>query len=218
LDLKIIGDPLFIKQDDVFYSRPRAGENPALTPNKSLYMDTGELYIFVNFLSPVDYDEEKGLAEIKANDILGPESAVIEASNIGYSNFSGVYKLITVDSTFVRGKFEQNLRMAKVLFDQVGLPVSELRQRQVQQVAQEVNTGVQINSRIAAATNAASNDFFSDVNKVNSLLLNNFGLGGRNILGHDLNVLTGIPQAGRLVGKLENLGTSVQRTLGGIQE
>jgi hypothetical protein len=218
LDLKIIGDPLFIKQDDVFYSRPGAGENPALTPNKSLYMDTGELYIFVNFLSPVDYDEEKGLAEIKANDILGPEKSVIEARNLGYSNFSGVYKLITVDSTFVRGKFEQNLRMAKVLFDQIGLPVSELRQRQVQQVAQEINTGVQLTSRFAAVSNAASNEFFADVNNVNSLLLNNFGLGGENILGQGLNVLTGIPQAGRLVGQLENLGTSVQRTLGGIQE
>lgn len=215
LDLKIIGDPLFIKQDDVFYSRPGAGENPALTPNKSLYMDTGELYIFVNFLSPVDYDEEKGLAEIKANDIL---QTSIETANLGYSNFSGVYKLITVDSTFVRGKFEQNLRMAKVLFDQVGLSFSELRQRQVEQISKEVSTGVTISSRIASSTNAASNEFFTDVNYVNSLLLNNFGLGGKNILGQDLNVLTGIPQAGRLVGQLDNLGAPVQRTLSGIQE
>jgi hypothetical protein len=117
LDLKIIGDPHFIKQDDVFYSRPGKNQNAALTPNNSLYMDTGELYVFVNFLSPVDYNEEKGLAEIRANDILGYQNV---AKSLGYSNFSGVYKLITVDSTFSHGKFEQNLRLVKVLTDQLG--------------------------------------------------------------------------------------------------
>jgi hypothetical protein len=124
LELKIIGDPHFIKQDDVFYSRPTTGQNAALTPNKSLYMDIGELYVFVNFLSPVDYNEEKGLAEVRANDTLGRESD-IAAKNIGYSNFSGVYKIISVDSIFSRGKFEQILRMAKVLYDQLGAETNQ---------------------------------------------------------------------------------------------
>ena len=48
LDLKIIGDPHFIKQDDVFYSRPGKNQNTALTPNNSLYMDTGELLSLIH--------------------------------------------------------------------------------------------------------------------------------------------------------------------------
>lgn len=218
LDLKIIGDPLFIKQDDVFYSRPRDGEDQALTPNKSLYMDTGELYIFVNFLTPVDYDEEKGLAEVKANDILGPEGSIIEARNLGYSNFSGVYKLITVDSTFVRGKFEQNLRMAKVLFDQVGLSTSELRQRQATEIAQSVNLGIQRSARFAPSNPSTIGEFFSDVSKTNALLLNNFGLSGNDLLGQGLNALNSIPEVGRITAGIQNIGSTIQRSLGEIED
>lgn len=215
LDLKIIGDPLFIKQDDIFYSRPKPGENPALTPNKSLYTDTGELYIFVNFLSPVDYDEEKGLAEIKANDVLGSEN-IIEAANLGYSNFSGVYKLITVDSTFVRGKFEQNLRMAKVLFDQIGLSTSELKQRQAEEVAKSVSLSVQRGSRFTA-----SEEFNAESNALAAKLTNNYslssglgeGLNLNRISGQGLNIL--VPELGRVTGDLLNKGTSaIQGSLG----
>lgn len=137
LELKILGDPHFIKQDDVFYNRPKVGESFALTPNKSLYMDTGELYIFVNFLSPVDYSEEKGLAEIKANEILNSDS--LAAKSIGYSNFSGVYKLITVDSVLSRGKFEQTLRMAKILTDQTGASINAARIEQINQLSLTIN-------------------------------------------------------------------------------
>ncbi len=210
LDLKIIGDPLFIKQDDVFYSRPRDGENQALTPNKSLYMDTGELYIFVNFLTPVDYDEEKGLAEVKANEILGPDGAEA-AQNLGYSNFSGVYKLITVDSTFVRGKFEQNLRMAKVLFDQVGLSTSELKQRQVEEVAKSISLSARRGSRFTAAEefNAVSNTLAAQIT-------NNYSLSNGLGQGLNLNRLQGFAsEVGRVTGDLLNRGTSaIQGSLG----
>ncbi len=211
LDLKIIGDPLFIKQDDIFYNRPKPGENQALTPNKSLYTDTGELYIFVNFLSPIDYNEEKGLAEIKANDILGLEETQIETSNLGYSNFSGVYKLITVDSTFVRGKFEQNLRMAKVLFDQVGLSTSELKQRQVEEVAKSISLSVQRGSRFTAAE-----EFNADSNTLAAQITNNYSLSNGLGQGLNLNRLQGFAsEVGRVTGDLLNRGTSaIQGSLG----
>lgn len=213
LDLKIIGDPLFIKQDDVFYSRPRTGENPALTPNKSLYMDTGELYIFVNFLSPVDYDEEKGLAEIKANDILGEENSV-EARNFGYSNFSGVYKLITVDSTFVRGKFEQNLRMARILFDQLGIELDELKQRQVQQLSREIVTGVNIQSNLASENNILTAQLTTNYSLISEL---DEGLNSNRILGQGLKILS--PEVGRVTSDLLYQGTAeIRRRLGRLGE
>jgi len=210
LDLKIIGDPLFIKQDDVFYNRPGEGENQAVTPNKSLYMDSGELYIFVNFLSPVDYDEEKGLAEVKANEILGK----IESRNLGYSNFSGVYKLITVDSVFSRGKFEQSLRMAKVLFDQLGLENSTTRQEQVQKIANSVQLNETRASRFTAPSGAAG-EFLSDVNSTNALLLNNFGLGSQSLTG-GLNQLIS-PVAGRITNAAQQTAGAIEGAISNLR-
>lgn len=156
LELKILGDPQFIKQDDIFYGRSDRNSNQALTPNGSLYMDTGELYVFVNFLSPVDYSEEKGIAEIRANDILGPEQSYVDAKNsvLGYSNFSGVYKLITVDSVFSRGKFEQTLRMAKVLYDQRGRQISANSVQTGRELSVSNNSSIPTEAR---ATNTSQN-------------------------------------------------------------
>jgi hypothetical protein len=170
LELKIIGDPHFIKQDDVFYSRPSAGQDATLTPNKSLYMDAGELYVFVNFISPVDYNEEKGLAEVKANEILDNEQNIIGSKNLGYSNFSGVYKIITVDSTFSRGRFEQILRMAKVLYDQTGAPANIDRQEQQSTLKLVVATEYSAGDRL---TNNIPNEYYSDASFVSAFLQNN---------------------------------------------
>ena len=67
--------------------------------------------MFVNFQSPVDYDETKGIADVTA-------------SRYRYSEFSGVYKIITVENSFSNGKFEQSLNLAKLLYDQEGKPVA----------------------------------------------------------------------------------------------
>jgi len=212
LELRILGDPLFIKQDDFFYNRPTGDQDSVLTANKSLFMDTGELYIFVNFLSPTDYDETLGLAPIKANEILGPET-LIESKSIGYSNFSGVYKLITVDSVFSRGKFEQTLRLAKVLFDQIGIEYSALRQEQVKSISTSLVVAQQRSTKF---TVPSQTEFLADANSVNAQLLTNFGLGsGSNLLNFGLNTVT--QTAGRLTTDAVNQGVSViRRNVGDI--
>lgn len=100
LKLRIIGDPHFIKQDDLFYlgQGSKAATNP-LTANNSLWMDNGELYIRVLFDTPSDYNETTGLAV--------PGSSIYSKNE-----FSGIYKLITVTNEFARGKFEQVLDLA----------------------------------------------------------------------------------------------------------
>ena len=105
IKVKILGDPQLIKQDDLFYGQNVGGSFSQLTPNGSLYYDNGELYVFVNFQSPTDYDETIGLA-------------VPQLSDYQYSAFSGIYKIIKVDNVFSRGKFEQTL-------DLVRLPISD---------------------------------------------------------------------------------------------
>jgi hypothetical protein len=119
LKVRIIGDPHFIKQDDIFYRwEPNATSAP-LTKNGSLWMDNGELYINVIFKTPGDYDETTGLA-IPGN------------SPYSYSEFSGIYKLITVENEFVRGKFEQVLELAQIsIEDTTNLTLINFGQRSV---------------------------------------------------------------------------------------
>lgn len=103
--LTIIGDPSFIKQDDVFYGQNavRNGtifSNPLLTPNGSIITDDGELYVLLQFRTPTDYDEVTGM---------------YRDDRYAYSMFSGVYKILTVDNNFSRGKFTQVLDLARLM-------------------------------------------------------------------------------------------------------
>lgn len=111
IKMKILGDPHFIKQDDLFFGQTYLDEPGQFTINNSLWMDRGELYVFLNFESPVDYDETKGFADV-AN------------SPYRYSEFNGVYKIVQIDNIFSRGKFEQTLDLVKVLYDQEGRPLT----------------------------------------------------------------------------------------------
>lgn len=120
VQLTITGDPHFIKQDDILYNQNLVGQTSQLTPNNSLYTDNGELYVFLRFRSPIDYDENTGLA-------------VPGFNNFSYSLFSGVYKVITVTNKFTGGQFIQVL-------DLVRLPISdESRIRDVQQSFRSTN-------------------------------------------------------------------------------
>ena len=99
--LRIIGDPTFIKQDDIFYNSGINYATSILTKNNSLRTDDSELYVFLTFRTPTDYDESTGLA------IPGQDQ-------MSYTEFTGVYKIITIENQFNRGKFEQVLDLAKL--------------------------------------------------------------------------------------------------------
>ena len=120
LTLKILGDPDYIKQDDIFY-RPRLiGEeknlasqpnnDPRLLPNNgSLVMDGGGIYTQVLFRTPTDIDETTGLMKFDPN--------------YKHSVFSGLYQVIKVVSRFSNGQFTQDVEMIRlprqVAFDYV---------------------------------------------------------------------------------------------------
>jgi hypothetical protein len=107
--LKIIGDPQYIKQDDVFYPPEMitlseqvdgTGIEPRLIANGSLRMDQGELYIQITVKSPSDIDDATGLMKFD--------------SKYSTSLFSGMYRILTVESTFSGGKFEQTLDVVRL--------------------------------------------------------------------------------------------------------
>jgi len=99
VNLKIVGDPDFIKQDDIFYA-DASGSKAQFTPNGSIVMDTGEICIELNFKTPVDYND-RGLADPR-------DSSYVTSS------YSGLYKVLSVTSTFANGKFEQTLETVRL--------------------------------------------------------------------------------------------------------
>lgn len=107
--LKIIGDPQYIKQDEVFYPPSMTtileqvdgtGNEPRLIANGSLNMDQGEVYVQVTVKSPSDLDESTGMMKFD--------------SKHSTSLFSGMYRILTVESTFSGGKFEQTLDVVRL--------------------------------------------------------------------------------------------------------
>lgn len=106
--LRIIGDPMYIKQDDIFYTPtikastdntiPTA--DPRLIANGSLHMDDREVYIQVNYRTPTDVDESTGMMKFE--------------NNFNQSSFSGMYRVLTVSSSFSQGRFIQTLNTVRL--------------------------------------------------------------------------------------------------------
>jgi len=117
--LKIVGDPHLFKQDDFFYPPHKRSEFEAVpvidahvTPNESLVTDSGELYAFLNFKTPKDFSDSTGLLDYDSKYIESP--------------FKGFFKILTVESTFNNGKFEQTL-------DLIRLPDQEAKLKEVEE-------------------------------------------------------------------------------------
>lgn len=123
LNLKIVGDPDFIKQDDIFYSpntENHPGPDAKYSPNGSIMTDRGTVYCYVRFRTPVDIDLETG--GLRQLDSVQKEYLD--------SSFTGVYMIVSVDNTFSQGKFEQTLQMVRIQNEIVQEQVTEsIRQR-----------------------------------------------------------------------------------------
>jgi hypothetical protein len=123
LDLKIFGDPAFIKQDDVFYppqtiatatvdtgDSEEAGIVAKFTANGSIITDNGEVYVRVNMESKTDIDEETGLMKYYGDDDASRRTSSRRTSSV----FSGLYRVLTVKSAFEGGQFTQVLSLVRL--------------------------------------------------------------------------------------------------------
>lgn len=104
VQLKIVGDPQFLKQDDCFYSPlttvNNPNDDPRLTINGSLRTDYSEIYVQLYFRTPTDIDESTGMYNF--------------GSYYTTSVFSGIYKVLTVQSEFKAGLFTQTLDLIRL--------------------------------------------------------------------------------------------------------
>lgn len=116
VDLTIIGDPRYIKQDDVFYNTGNSQgiKENLLSKNNSVIFDYEERYVKLIFNTPTDYDPETGLLD------NGKQSYMT-------SRFSGLYRIIRIENTFSRGKFTQVLQLVR-LYDQKQLDIPPNRE------------------------------------------------------------------------------------------
>jgi cell division protein FtsL len=101
IKLKIIGDPAWIKQDDIFSSGNRQQMlTQEATGGSSILTDPAEVYVRLNFQTPTDIDDQKGIYKF---------------DNLKYSLFSGIYRVLTVTNRFERGQFTQDLELVRIL-------------------------------------------------------------------------------------------------------
>lgn len=125
LKLKIVGDPGFIKQDDIYYN-PSSSEYAEYTKGTNnngeqvpINLETGQILfdqeqIYVQFITKnaVDIDDTTGITN---------KQIKLSNGRITNSSFSGVYKVLKVSSELTRGKFEQVLELVKmpndIMFD-----------------------------------------------------------------------------------------------------
>ena len=103
--LKIIGDPHFIKQDDIYTNPGMSGYNDTkfMLNEGTINMDSGEFFCNINFRTPIDMDDATGLAKFN--------------SNYEKSRFTGFYKVQTIDSEFSKGQFVQTLDLIRIFED-----------------------------------------------------------------------------------------------------
>lgn len=125
ITMKIVGDPELIKQDDVFtgvnstlnqgISQQQVDTSAQSTTleqsrsdlgvannNNSLVMDNAEVVCWVEIKTPVDVDDLTGGVRYLDN-------------NKVKSGFTGVYKLLMVDSEFNKGQFTQTLNLIRYM-------------------------------------------------------------------------------------------------------
>lgn len=116
--LQIVGDPDFIKQDDIFInagsfdeyekfitSRLANNSTRPIAEDGQILFDAEQVYVRVNVKNAVDIDDSIGI--VNKQDLL-------KNGRRTNGTFSGIYKVLTVQSEFSRGTFTQTLDLIRI--------------------------------------------------------------------------------------------------------
>lgn len=117
IKLQIIGDPDFIKQDDIFFN-PGSPEEYArllgerfanstapIAASGQILFDAEQVNVRVQFKNAVDIDDSIG--------IVNKQDKLTNGRTTD-GTFSGVYKVLQVESNFSRGEFSQTLDLVRI--------------------------------------------------------------------------------------------------------
>jgi hypothetical protein len=101
LDITIVGDPYYIAMSGTGnYTAQASSVN--LNTDGTLNYQTGEVHITVNFRTPVDINQDSGLYNFGEN------------SNVPVASFSGLYRVNSIDNTFSKNQFTQDLHLTRL--------------------------------------------------------------------------------------------------------
>jgi hypothetical protein len=101
LDLKILGDPYYLGDSGLGnYSSANTTGLMNMTDTGSIDYQTSECYIIVNFRTPIDINQSTGMYDFGDSKIL--------------MNYSGLFKVREITSTFSGGKFLQSLHLIRI--------------------------------------------------------------------------------------------------------
>jgi hypothetical protein len=119
IKLSIIGDPAFIKQDDIYYnpgapssykefsvSGSRGNQTVPINPTTGqIIFDAQQVYVRLNMKNSVDINDSIGIVN---------QQDVLSNGRPTDGTFSGVYRVLRVDSQFSRGQFTQTLDLIRM--------------------------------------------------------------------------------------------------------
>lgn len=116
--VRIVGDPGYIKQDDIYYNPMSAdykdftrsilnqNEQAPINPNTGqILFDQEQVFVQLLTKSAVDIDDATGITN---------KQIKLSNGRTTDSTFSGAYQVMSVKSEFIKGKFEQTLELIKM--------------------------------------------------------------------------------------------------------
>ena len=174
-EITILGDPFYLVTSGMGNYKPEIITYGETVDNEAAYQQ-GDVFVVVNFRNPIDIDTNTGLLQFDSK--LVP--------------FSGVFRVISVNSTFKDGLFEQRLQLLRV----PGQPIDTN-----QPVATEI-------SPVTSTPNPASASLanLSDLETINRITEQQLSLLGSSVNG----------AFGGLTGAIGGLTGSVNGAIGGL--
>lgn len=155
LDLEILGDPAFIKQDDILY-RSTSDTADAFTDNGSIKQDNGDMFIRLRFRTFDDIDHNTGL---RTENIQIPNSTFSRKST-----FDGFYRVIMLENVFLKGTFTQNLVVIRTYVQEDDEPESDaVTNMNSSMVSFAAGTTATATATAEAARHRAIDQFASDL-------------------------------------------------------
>jgi hypothetical protein len=101
INIEILGDPYWMVDSGIanYFSKPTA-PGSQVTEDGTMNYESGDVYIYLTFKTPVDVNEATGMYEYPLG---GKESP-----------FSGIYKVVMCESIFSEGNFRQKLQCVRM--------------------------------------------------------------------------------------------------------
>lgn len=100
VEMTILGDPYYISDSGVGNYNANATANQYINSDGNMQWDTGEVHVLLNFKTPVDINLDTGLYD------FGNTYKVMQ--------FSGLYRVLRLQSMFSQGKFTQTLKILRL--------------------------------------------------------------------------------------------------------